>query len=91
MSEQPAGLGTCEAARPAAMFAEWGWRECGQPAIAVYDWTCPREHSVRKGVCAAHEPVPGLVGCRQCFNDGHDDAEMTAQLIERTGEAKGDL
>ena len=42
------------------------------PATAVYVYACIHEHVVRKPTCAAHAPEPGVVGCRQCFDLGHE-------------------
>ncbi len=63
---------TCQAKIPAAT----GWRECGEPAIARYRYACMHEHVVDRATCARHAPEPGIVGCRSCFDLGHE-CEMT--------------
>jgi hypothetical protein len=48
-----------------------GWQECGEPAVAVYDYRCTEGHPVkRRATCAAHEPAEGDVGCRECWDAG---------------------
>ena len=72
----PAEPGTpCAAALPsAATTAQSGliWTTCGMPAIAIHVYACIHEHVVRKATCAKHAPEPGAVGCRQCFDLGHE-------------------
>lgn len=53
-----------------------GWEECGMPATATHTYACVHEHIVTKGTCDQHEPQPGMVGCRQCWDNGHE-CEMT--------------
>lgn len=48
------------------------WAECGEPSVAVYEYRCEHGHAVRKPACAEHEPEPGAVGCRQCYDQGHE-------------------
>jgi hypothetical protein len=48
------------------------WMVCGEPAVAVRAYTCPHGHVKVKANCAAHEPEPGRVGCRECYEDGHE-------------------
>ena len=48
------------------------WAECGEPSAAVHEYRCEHGHVVRKPACAAHEPEPGAVGCRQCYDQGHE-------------------
>ena len=62
---------------PAANLIGDEWAECGAPVVAVRDYTCIHEHVRRRGNCLIHEPVPGAVGCRECFDLGHE-CEMTA-------------
>jgi hypothetical protein len=48
------------------------WAECGQPSAAVHVYRCEHGHEVRKETCPEHEPKPGTVGCRQCYDQGHE-------------------
>lgn len=66
-----AGNGKCQAAIPASGHAR-GWDECGAPAVATYSYACVHGHIVTRDTCAEHEPVEGDVGCRQCWDAGHD-------------------
>ena len=51
---------------------EPGWRECGAGATAVYEYRCdaPVPHVKRRETCPDHEPEPGVVGCRECWDAG---------------------
>lgn len=54
-------------------LAERGsWAECGEPAVAVFDYRCPVGHTKRRATCATHEPAEGDVGCRECWDAGTD-------------------
>lgn len=64
-------LSTCTAALP---LASGGWQECGQPTVSTYAYACQHKHVVIKSTCAEHKPVPGTVGCRQCWDAGHECA-----------------
>jgi hypothetical protein len=81
-----AGLGPCLAAEP---DGEGGWFHCGARASAVYVYACVHEHVTRRATCAEHEPVPGEIGCRQCFDLGHDcpvdfwPASLWTRYLER--------
>ena len=55
------------------------WAECGEPSVAVHEYRCACSrpecqpgHTVRKETCADHRPRPGMVGCRQCYDAGHE-------------------
>lgn len=63
--------GTCQAAVPASEYHS-GWEECGAPAVDTYSYCCVHEHVVTKATCAEHAPAADLVGCRQCWEAGHD-------------------
>lgn len=63
-----AALGPCRAAIP----LQSGWRECGEDATVEYEYRCVQGHVKRRATCPAHEPVPGDVGCRECFDIGTD-------------------
>lgn len=79
----------CEAAVPSAGGFDIGngdaygvrWEQCGQPAAAVHRYACVHEHVVEKVTCAGHAPQPGIVGCRQCFDAGHE-CELRAELVQ---------
>ena len=61
---------------------EWSvrdWAECGEPAVAVHVYRCEHAHQKRRATCPAHAPEPGQVGCRECFDQGHE-CPMTAEL-----------
>ena len=59
------------------------WAECGEPAVAVHAYRCGHGHEKRRPTCPAHAPQPGQVGCRECYDQGHE-CEMTAGPEERT-------
>lgn len=48
------------------------WIECGEPATGVYVYACVHEHVTERATCDAHAPEPGAVGCRRCFEAGHE-------------------
>jgi len=64
----------CAAALPSAATTAQRliWTSCGLPAVAEHVYACVHGHVVRKPVCAGHLPGPGMVGCRQCFDAGHE-------------------
>jgi hypothetical protein len=66
----------CEAQDPLLGFAK-----CGAPGVAVYDYGCIHEHVKRRLNCALHEPVPGAVGCRDCWEQGHECAMIARRAI----------
>jgi len=45
---------------------------CGAKTIMRYRHACVHEHVVDGFVCSLHVPVDGAVGCRQCWDEGHD-------------------
>lgn len=79
-------MSTCEAAVPrfagasGQMLADspvfdhvrWEWPECGKPATAVYRYSCLCGHERQRSTCDEHEPEPGAVGCRACWEAGHE-------------------
>lgn len=69
---------TCAAMNPAAER----WEVCGAPAVAIFDYGCEHEHVKRRASCAAHEPAAGAVGCRDCWELGHD-CPMLAREVAR--------
>ena len=63
----------CAAAVPALIAgAGFRWLACGEVATAVYRYACVHEHVVERATCPDHKPEPGAVGCRACFNAGHE-------------------
>ena len=48
------------------------WAGCGEPSVAAHEYRCEHGHVVRKPSCAEHAPEPGSVGCRQCYDQGHE-------------------
>ena len=48
------------------------WAECGKPATQRYRYGCVHEHVSERWTCPDHAPVPDDVGCRRCFEAGHD-------------------
>lgn len=74
-----------------AMIPHLGWHgvlfaPCGEPAVVLGDYSCscPLAHARRRWSCARHEPVPGTVGCRQCWDAGHE-CPMTWRVVARAG------
>ena len=59
----------CAAALPAP---GGNWLECGYPSVSTWLYACVHEHVVIKATCAEHEPAPGVVGCRRCWDAGHE-------------------
>jgi hypothetical protein len=71
------GLGACQAAVPVAegedeQVRATVWAECGEPATAVHEYRCEFGHARRGATCAAHSPVTGQVGCRDCYSEGRE-------------------
>jgi len=60
------------------------WRECGMPAVAVGEYRCACGHEKRRANCGEHEPEPGAVGCRQCWDEGHE-CEMAVRAVTGDG------
>jgi len=61
------------------------WSECGEPATAVHVYRCGCcGAEKRRATCAQHAPEPGEVGCRDCYDAGHE-CGMTV-----TAEGSGD-
>ena len=54
---------------------------CKAPAAAAYRFRCIHGHEVTRSVCAEHDPVPGSVGCYQCYKDGREEP-MTWEVVE---------
>lgn len=69
---------------PIIEHVEYGWRECGQPATAVHEYTCTHGHTKRRPTCPEHAPEPGAVDCRECWDGGHE-CEMTVTADQITG------
>jgi hypothetical protein len=59
------------------------WVECGQPATETHVYRCEHGHERTGETCPEHAPKPGQVGCRACYDEGHE-CEMQA-----VSEAKG--
>lgn len=61
------------------------WSECGKPAVAVHVYRCGCGHEKRRASCTGHAAdveLGGQVGCRACYDAGHE-CEMTASAAER--------
>ena len=56
------------------------WAECGEPSVAIHEYRCEHGHVVRKPTCSEHLPQPGAVGCRQCFDQGHECEMQVTEL-----------
>lgn len=50
---------------------------CENPATAAWTAGCVHEHITTKFLCDEHAVVPDAVGCKACFEAGHE-CEMTA-------------
>jgi hypothetical protein len=61
------------------------WAECGEPAAAVHVYRCGHGHEKRRPTCAEHAPQPGQVGCRDCYDQGHE-CGMTAERVKEGGD-----
>lgn len=57
------------------------WVQCMRRATAKYRYSCIHEHMADRQTCDEHKPEPDAVGCRNCFELGHD-CPMTFQQIE---------
>lgn len=68
-----------------ARLPEWTagqWRSiCALPATAVHRYGCQHGHIVERPTCDEHARKPGIVGCRACFDTGHE-CPMTAELVQ---------
>jgi hypothetical protein len=60
---------SCAAAQP---LRAGGWAACGQPGTAVWEYACVHEHVRRQPTCDDHAPEPGAVGCKACWDAGHE-------------------
>jgi len=54
---------------------------CKAPATAAYRYTCIYRHEMTRSSCAAHDPVPGEVGCYTCKQAGREEP-VTWQVVE---------
>lgn len=61
----------CQARIPAG-FLPGLWMICGEPVVITHTCRCACGHVLESGTCAGHVPVPGEVGCAQCFEKGHE-------------------
>jgi hypothetical protein len=63
---------TCEVKEPVyrAGLALLGFEVCADPAYALFAWQCARGHRREGWVCLDHMPVPGEVGCWECWRAG---------------------
>jgi len=97
VTSQPATeAGTCKAAVPRFAGASGRflgdspvidhvrheWEECGRPATAVYEYACEHGHVRQRPTCDEHAPEPGAVGCRACWDDGHE-CPMTYREVQQ--------
>ena len=59
-----------------------GWRECGQPSVATHEYRCAHDasHTKRRATCPEHQPQPGVVGCRDCWEQG-TERPMTFERV----------
>jgi len=48
------------------------WVICGKPAIQLHRYGCVHEHVVERWTCREHSPEPDMVGCRACWDAGHE-------------------
>lgn len=79
----------CDAAWPYAGGFDIGsgdaygvvWQQCDSRATAMHRYACVHEHVRTRVTCDEHAPQPGIVGCRRCFDAGHE-CEMRAELVE---------
>lgn len=71
----------CEAAVPGIVPGLWVGI-CGKPATAVFKYMCVHEHWKVRSTCDEHRPEPGAVGCRECWDAGHE-CELRAELAGR--------
>lgn len=56
------------------------WAECGEPSVAIHEYRCEHGHAVRRATCTVHAPRPGIVGCRECFDQGHECGMQVTEL-----------
>jgi|SRR5215469_3993876 len=64
-------LGRCEAALPFPFMQSWRLI-CHNEATETWDYGCVHEHVKRRHTCPEHRPEPNAVGCRECFELGHE-------------------
>lgn len=69
----------CQAAVPARLGTLPGWLICDQPATANYTYRCAHGHLVNRSNCPGHEPGPGLVGCKKCWDELGHNCDMEVQ------------
>jgi hypothetical protein len=62
--------GTCQAKQP--MIVPGMWQICGSPATFMHAYRCQCGHSRQGETCPEHAPIPGEVGCAQCWDNGHE-------------------
>ena len=77
-------LGLCEAALPSfnAVFGQSWVPICSNPATETWDYGCVHEHVKRRRTCRLHRPAPDQVGCRECFEAGHECPLVARQMRE---------
>jgi len=73
-------LGPCQAKQP--MIEPGKWQLCGREAAAKHLYMCVHEHMKEGATCPEHHPLPGAVGCSECWDLGHE-CPMEAQEIGR--------
>lgn len=71
----------CEAALPVPGLPDSWQQICPNPATRVHRYACAHEHVRVRATCDEHAPQPGVVGCRACWDAGHE-CEMRAELVE---------
>jgi hypothetical protein len=65
----------------AATREDGQWVECGAPGVSLHRYGCIHEHVKEMWSCVLHEPEPGAVGCRDCFDAGHL-CDLISQAVE---------
>lgn len=66
---------------PHTVIVDPVWAECGEPAVAVHEYTCPEGHVKRRATCPDHQPELVGVGCRDCWGAGME-VPMTFRRVE---------
>lgn len=74
-------VGQCQAKQPFA-GRRGVWLLCGAKTVIRYRHACVHEHVVDGFVCGLHIPVPGAVGCQQCWDAGHECPMLAERLPE---------
>jgi len=77
--------GECQIARPGP-GGLW-LRVCASEATEIWHYACVHEHVRQRGTCAEHRPVSGEVGCRACFDAGHE-CPMVVQYVGPAGSGR---